>query len=68
MIGTFFLAFVVGARRPERHSGIVRVITAPYLPHLLWVGECLKHLSSHAQAITRPAWDLAEQRRLPWWR
>jgi hypothetical protein len=50
------------------HSGIVRVITAPYLPHLLWVGECLKHLSSHAQAITGPAWDMAEQRRLPWWR
>jgi len=50
------------------HSGIVRVITAPYLPHLLWVGECLKHLSSHAQTITGPAWDMAEQRRLPWWR
>jgi len=50
------------------HSGIVRVVTAPHLPHLLWVGECLKHLSSHAQAITGPAWDMAEQRRLPWWR
>ena len=50
------------------HSGIVRAITAPRLPHLLWVEECLKHLSSHAQAITGPASHLAEQRRLPWWR
>jgi hypothetical protein len=50
------------------HSGIVRAITAPRLPHLLWVEECLKHLSSHAQAISGPAWDMAEQRRLPWWR
>jgi Fusaric acid resistance protein-like len=50
------------------HSGIVRAITAPRLPHLLWVEECLKHLSSHAQAITVPASHLAEQRRLPWWR
>ena len=43
-------------------------ITAPRLPHLLWVEECLKHLSSHARAITGPASHLAEQRRLPWWR
>jgi uncharacterized membrane protein YccC len=50
------------------HGGIIRAITAPRLPHLLWVEECLKHLSSHAQAITEPAWDMAEQRRLPWWR
>jgi hypothetical protein len=46
---------------------LVRVITAPH-PHLLWVEECLKHLSSHAQAITGPASHMAEQRRLPWWR
>jgi hypothetical protein len=32
------------------------------------VEECLQHLSSHAQTITGPAWDMAEQRRLPWWR
>jgi hypothetical protein len=50
------------------HSGIVRDITAPRLPHLLWVEECLQHLSSHAQAITGPASHIAEQRRLPWWR
>jgi uncharacterized membrane protein YccC len=52
----------------DGRSGIVRFITAPRLPHLLWVEECLKHLSSHAQAITGPASHLAEQRRLPWWR
>jgi uncharacterized membrane protein YccC len=46
---------------------LVRVITAPH-PHLLWVEECLRHLSSHAQAITGPATLIAEQRRLPWWR
>jgi hypothetical protein len=46
---------------------LVRVITAPH-PHLLWVEECLRHLSSHAQAITGPAALMAEQRRLPWWR
>jgi uncharacterized membrane protein YccC len=46
---------------------LLRVINAPH-PHLLWVEECLLHLSSHADAITGPAEDLAEQRRLPWWR
>jgi uncharacterized membrane protein YccC len=46
---------------------LVQVITAPH-PHLLWVEECLQHLSSHARVITGPAWDMAEQRRLPWWR
>jgi hypothetical protein len=45
----------------------VRVIIAPH-PHLLWVEECLRHLSSHARAITGPASHMAEQRRLPWWR
>ena len=46
---------------------LVRIINAPH-PHLLWVEECLLHLSSHAQAITGPASDMAEQRRLAWWR
>jgi uncharacterized membrane protein YccC len=46
---------------------LLRVINVPH-PHLLWVEECLLHLSSHAQAITGPASDMAEQRRLPWWR
>jgi hypothetical protein len=48
-------------------AALVRIINAPH-PHLLWVEECLLHLSSHAQAITGPASDMAEQRRLPWWR
>ncbi|MGD0609587.1 MAG: FUSC family protein [Streptosporangiaceae bacterium] len=47
---------------------VVRVITAPHHPHLLWVQEHLQHLSSHAAAITDPAGHVAEQRRLPWWR
>jgi hypothetical protein len=47
---------------------LVRIITAPHHPHLLWVYEHLEHLSSHAQAITEPATHVAEQRRQPWWR
>ncbi len=49
-------------------TDLVRIITAPYHPHLLWVHEHLEHLSEHAQAITEPAAHVAEQRRLPWWR
>jgi Fusaric acid resistance protein-like len=52
----------------EGGQDLVRVITAPHHPHLLWVHEHLQHLSSHAQAITDPASHVAEQRRLPWWR
>ena len=51
-----------------RRRDLVRVITAPHHPHLLWVAEHLQHLSSHAHAITDPASHVAEQRRLPWWR
>ncbi len=47
---------------------LVRIITAPHHPHLLWVQEHLQHLSSHAGAIAEPATHVAEQRRLPWWR
>jgi hypothetical protein len=47
---------------------LVRVVTSPHHPHLLWVQEHLQHLRSHAQAITDPAAHVAEQRRLPWWR
>jgi hypothetical protein len=47
---------------------LVRVITAPHHPHLLWVHEHLQHLSSHAGVITGPASHVAEQRRVPWWR
>ncbi len=49
-------------------TDLVRVITAPHHPHLLWVAEHLQNLSSHAYAITDPASHVAEQRRLPWWR
>jgi uncharacterized membrane protein YccC len=49
-------------------TDLVRVITAPHHPHLLWVAEHLQHLNSHARAITDPASHVAEQRRLPWWR
>jgi len=52
----------------ENGQDLVRVITAPHHPHLLWVHEHLQHLSSHAGAITDPAAHVAEQRRLPWWR
>src|SRR5712691_8847269 len=36
-------------------TDLVRVITTPHHPHLLWVHEHLQHLSSHAQAIADPA-------------
>ena len=49
-------------------TDLVRVITAPHHPHLLWVAEHLQHLSSHAHVITDPASHVAEQRRIPWWR
>ena len=48
-------------------GNLVRVITVHHL-HLLWVEECLQHLSSHAQVISGPASHMAEQRRLPRWR
>ncbi len=57
-----------GAGGASDGDGLVRVITAPHHPHLLWVHEHLQHLSSHAQTITEPASHVAEQRRLPWWR
>jgi uncharacterized membrane protein YccC len=47
---------------------VVRTVTAPHHPHLLWVHEHLQHLGAHAQAIADPAAHVAEQRRLPWWR
>jgi len=58
------VALIAEGEEPD----LVRVITAPHHPHLLWVAEHLQHLSSHADAITGPAAHVAEQRRLPWWR
>jgi uncharacterized membrane protein YccC len=51
-----------------KQGKLIQAIAVRHLPHLLWVEECLRHLSSHAQAITGPASLMAEQRRLPWWR
>jgi uncharacterized membrane protein YccC len=59
---------VLGRGEGAADPGLVRVITAPHHPHLLWVNEHLQHLSSHAHVITDPASHVAEQRRLPWWR
>jgi uncharacterized membrane protein YccC len=55
-------------RQDPDGTDLVRVLTAPHHPHLLWVAEHLQHLNSHAGAITDPASHVAEQRRLPWWR
>jgi uncharacterized membrane protein YccC len=52
----------------EEAGDLVRVVTAPHHPHLLWVHEHLQHLSSHVRVIAEPASHVAEQRRLPWWR
>jgi hypothetical protein len=52
----------------EKAGDLVRVVTTPHHPHLLWVHEHLQHLSSHVRAIAEPAAHVAEQRRLPWWR
>jgi uncharacterized membrane protein YccC len=52
----------------EEAADLVRVITTPHHPHLLWVHEHLQHLSSHARVIASPASHVAEQRRVPWWR
>jgi hypothetical protein len=52
----------------EAGQNLVRVITSPHHPHLLWVHEHLQHLSAHASVIADPAAHVAEQRRLPWWR
>jgi hypothetical protein len=52
----------------EDAGDLVRVITTPHHPRLLWVHEHLQHLSSHVRAITDPAAHVAEQRRVPWWR
>jgi hypothetical protein len=52
----------------EDAGDLVRVVTTPHHPHLLWVHEHLQHLSSHIRAMAEPASHVAEQRRLPWWR
>jgi hypothetical protein len=59
---------VAGGTGGEPRPELIRLITAPHHPHLLWVAEHLQHLSDHAQAISDPASHVAEQRRLAWWR
>ena len=67
--GVEVLAAVGGGGLEEADgTDLVRVITAPHHPHLLWVAEHLQDLSSHAGVITDPASHVAEQRRTPWWR
>jgi hypothetical protein len=62
-------ATVLTGEVDEANQGrLIQAIAVRHLPHLLWVEECLRHLSLHAQAITGPALLMAEQRRLPWWR
>jgi hypothetical protein len=51
-----------------RERDLVRVITTPHHPHLLWVQEHLHHLSASAQTVSDPALRLAEVRQRPWWR
>ena len=67
-IGGADVADVAGGTGGEPRPELVRLITAPHHPHLLWVAEHLQHLSDHAQAISDPAAHVAEQRRLAWWR
>jgi uncharacterized membrane protein YccC len=52
----------------QRDLALLMTAPHPHLPHLLWVEECLRHLSAHAQPITGPAVLMAGQRRIPWWR
>ncbi|HEV2253891.1 MAG TPA: FUSC family protein [Streptosporangiaceae bacterium] len=67
-VGAALGAAVADGSEDDDDAELVRIITRPHHPHLLWVHEHLQHLSSHAQAITEPATHVAEQRRVPWWR
>jgi hypothetical protein len=39
-----------------------------YAPDMLWVGEYLYHLGTHAQMVSGPAAEIAMLRQRPWWR
>jgi uncharacterized membrane protein YccC len=41
---------------------------APFHPRAVWVREHLRHLGEHAHTITAPAEQVAQLRRVPWWR
>ena len=55
---------------PELPTGVACAGDTPadYGPDLLWVGEYLYHLTTHAQELSGPAAQVAMQRRRPWWR
>jgi uncharacterized membrane protein YccC len=55
---------------PDLPVGVACADNTPpdYQPDLLWVGEYLYHLGTHAQSVSGPAAQIAMLRRRPWWR
>jgi hypothetical protein len=55
---------------PDLPVGVACADNTPpdYQPDLLWVGEYLYHLGTHAQAVSAPAAQIAMLRQRPWWR
>ena len=45
-----------------------KVDASTHSRHAIWLCEHLDHLADHLEELVRPAADLAEMRRLPWWR
>ncbi len=51
------------------HGRLVHAAFGPGAdPRTVWVGDHLRHLGAHADAIAGPAGRLAAKRRAPWWR
>jgi uncharacterized membrane protein YccC len=55
---------------PDLPVGVACAGTTPpgYAADMLWVGEYLYHLGTHAQAVSGPAARIAMLRQRPWWR
>jgi uncharacterized membrane protein YccC len=55
---------------PDLPVGVACANNTPpdYQPDLLWVGEYLYHLGTHAQLVSGPAAQVAMLRQRPWWR
>ena len=55
---------------PDLPVGVACADNTPpeYAPDLLWVGEYLYHLGTHAQMVSGPAAEIARLRQRPWWR
>jgi uncharacterized membrane protein YccC len=55
---------------PDLPVGVACANNTPpdYQPDLLWVGEYLYHLGTHAQLVSAPAAQVAMLRQRPWWR